>query len=127
MKLIQACLRIFYGTSKNGRCLLLLEKNPRPRNPETLQDPNFGCLPEPSGRSGSWVKCTAKGPPCRGSGRQIGGQGRDGLGIVAGVVGELDRNRLRGTLRDGSVQLANGALGLDPLIEPDETDSLGET
>lgn len=73
------------------------------------------------------MECSAERPPGGGSGRQIGGQGRDGLGVVAGVVGELDGDGLRGALGNGAVQLGDGALGLDPLVEPDESDSLRET
>ena len=50
-------------------------------------------LPEPGGG----VERGAQGPPGR-LGRQVGGQRRDGLGVVARVVGELDGYRLRRTL-----------------------------
>ena len=58
--------------------------------------------------------------------RQVGGQWRQCLVVVAGVVGELDGDGLSGALGDGAVELLDGALGLDPLVEPDEADALGQ-
>lgn len=77
-----------------------------------------------SGRSG--VNGATKGRPAGGLRGQIGCQGRDGLGIVAGIVGKLDRHRFSGSLWDGAVQLLNRSLSLDSLIESDEAYSLGQ-
>ena len=70
-----------------------------------------------------------QGSPERPPGRlrgEVGGEWRDGLGVVAGVVGELDRDGLGGALGHRTVQLLDGALGLDALVEADEAHSLGE-
>ena len=58
--------------------------------------------------------------------RQVRRQRRQALGVVAGVVGELDGDGLGAALRHGAVQLVDGPLGLDTLVEPDEADALGE-
>ena len=71
------------------------------------------------------MQCRPQGPPGR-LGCKVGGQGGQGLGIVAGVVGELHRDGLRGSLGDRSIELLDGPLGLDSLIEADEANSLGE-
>ena len=60
-------------------------------------------------------------------GSKVGCQRWNRLGVVAGVVSELDSDGLRGTLRDGSVQLGDGSLRLDSLIKPDESNTLGDT
>ena len=57
---------------------------------------------------------------------KVGCQGRDGFGVVAGVVGKLDSDWLRGTLGDGPVQLLDGALGLNALVKPNETHTFGK-
>ena len=78
-------------------------------------------LPEPSGR----VQSTSEGSS-GGLRGQVGGQGRNGLGIVTRVICKLDSNRLCGALRNGAVQLLNRAFGFYPLIETDETNTFGE-
>jgi hypothetical protein len=57
---------------------------------------------------------------------QVSGEGWQRLVVVAGVVGELDCDWLGGALGDGAVELLDGALGLNPLVESDESDSLGQ-
>jgi len=68
------------------------------------------------------MKGGPKSSPCS-LGRQVSCQGRDGLGVVAGVVGELDGDRLRGTLGDRSIELGDGSLRLDTLVKPDEANT----
>ena len=78
-------------------------------------------LPKPASR--------VQGGPQGSPGRlrcQVGRQGRDGLCIVTRVVGELHRDRLRGPLRNGSIELLYGSLRLYSLVEPNEANSLGE-
>lgn len=55
---------------------------------------------------------------------EIGGQRRYRLVVVAGIVGELDGDRLGRALRYGAVQLLDRPLGLDALVEPYEADAL---
>jgi hypothetical protein len=55
---------------------------------------------------------------------EIGSQWRYRFVVVAGIVGELDGNRLGGALRYGAVQLVDRPLGLDALIEPNEANAL---
>ncbi len=57
---------------------------------------------------------------------QVGRQRGDGLGVVAGIVGELDSDGLAGALWDGAVQLLDGALRLHALVEADEAHALGQ-
>lgn len=65
------------------------------------------------------------GPPvAAGQGREVGGQRGDCLVVVGGVVGELDGDGLRGAVGDRAVQLLDGALRLDALVEPDEAHAL---
>lgn len=60
--------------------------------------------------------------------RQVRRQRRDRLvDVIARVVGELDRDRLRGALRRRPVQLLDGPFGFRALVEPDEADALGQT
>ena len=59
-------------------------------------------------------------------GCQVGRQGRNGFCIVTGIVGELDRDGLRGSLRDRSIELLNGSLRLDSLIKTNEAHTLRE-
>ena len=70
------------------------------------------------------------GCPPRGRGRlprrQVGGERRHGLGVVRRVVGELDRDGLGRPLGDGPVELRDGPLGLNALVEADEADALGQ-
>ena len=81
--------------------------------------------PEPAGggSGGGRVQGAPEGPP-GGLRGEVGGEGRDGLGVVARVVGELDGDGLRGALWHSPVQLLDGALGLDALVEADEAHSL---
>lgn len=58
---------------------------------------------------------------------QVSSQRWDGLVIVARVIGELDGDRLGGALGNGAVQLLDGALSLDALVEPDEPDAFRQT
>lgn len=60
-------------------------------------------------------------------GREVRCQRRNGLVVVARVVGELDGDGLGRALRDRAVQLLDGALGLDALVESDEAHSLRQT
>lgn len=60
-------------------------------------------------------------------GREVRCQRRYCLVVVARVVGELDGDRLGGALRDRAVQLLDGALRLDALVESDEAHSLRQT
>lgn len=60
-------------------------------------------------------------------GREVSRQRRYRLVVVARVVGELDGDRLGGALRDRAVQLLDGALSLDALVESDEAHSLRQT
>jgi len=55
---------------------------------------------------------------------EISGQRRYRLVVVAGIVGELDGDRLGRALRYGAVQLLDRPLGLDALVEPYEADAL---
>lgn len=55
---------------------------------------------------------------------EISGQWRYRLVVVAGIVGELDGDRLGRALRYGAVQLLDRPLGLDALVEPYEADAL---
>lgn len=55
---------------------------------------------------------------------EISGQRRYRLVVVAGIVGELDGDRLGRALRYGAVQLLDCSLGLDALVEPYEADTL---
>ena len=56
--------------------------------------------------------------------RQVGGKrGGKRFGIGARVVGELDRYRLYITVRNGVVQVFDGALSLDALVKAHKTDS----
>ena len=57
---------------------------------------------------------------------QVGCQGRNGFCIVAGIVGELDRDGLRGSLRDRSIELLDGSLGLHSLVKTNEANTLRE-
>jgi hypothetical protein len=57
---------------------------------------------------------------------QVGRQGRDRLGVVAGVVGELDSDRFGGALGNRPIQLLDGPFGLNPLVETDKSDALRE-
>ena len=57
--------------------------------------------------------------------RQVGCQRRHGLGVAAGVVGELDRDGFTRPLWNGSVQLLDRAFSLLPLVKPDEPDTFG--
>lgn len=59
-------------------------------------------------------------------GRQVRGQRRQRLAVVGRVVGELDRDGLRGALGHGAVELLDGALGLHALVEADEAHALGQ-
>ena len=59
--------------------------------------------------------------------RQVGGQRSQSFGRVAGIVGEFDRNGLSGSLRNGSVQLVDGALRLAAGVEADESYSLRQS
>ena len=68
------------------------------------------------------MESSSESPP-GGLGRQVCRQGRDGLCIVAGVVGELDRDGLGGSLWDGSIELLYGSLRLNSLVKTDEADS----
>ena len=69
------------------------------------------------------MESTSKGPSC-GLGSQVGRQRGDGLGVVTGVVGKLDRDRLSRALGDGAVELLDRPLGLDALVEADKADTL---
>lgn len=65
------------------------------------------------------------GPPVAArQGGEVGGQGGYSLVVVGGVVGELDGDGLRGAVGDRAVQLLDGALRLDALVEPDEAHAL---
>ena len=88
----------------------------------------FIVSPEPAGGGGGRgrVERAPEGPP-GGLRGEVGGEGRDGLGVVAGVVGELDGDGLGGALGHRPVQLLDGPLGLDALVEADEAHSLGES
>ena len=78
-------------------------------------------LPKPAG----WMKSCPQSSP--GSlGCQVGRQGGNGFCIVAGIVGELHRDGLRGSLRDRSIELLYGPLSLHPLVKTDEAHALGE-
>lgn len=66
------------------------------------------------------------GEPSRRLRSQVGRQRGHRLG-VARIVGELDRDRLGGPLRNGTVQLLDGLLRLGALVKPDEADALGKT
>ena len=59
-------------------------------------------------------------------GCQVGRQGRNGFCIVTGIVGELHRDGLRGSLRDRSIELLYGSLGLNSLVETNEAHTLRE-
>ena len=59
-----------------------------------------------------------------GLGRQVGGQGRDRLGVVARIVRKLDSDRLCGALGNSSVQFLNGSLSLNPLVESNKANAL---
>lgn len=48
-------------------------------------------------------------------------------GLLAGVVGELDRDGLGGACRLLSVQALDGLLGLYPLVKADEAHASGAT
>ena len=72
------------------------------------------------------MESASEGRPPRRLGRQVRGQGRDRLGVVARVVGELDGDGLAGAVGDGAVELADGALGLHALVEADEAHALGK-
>ena len=56
--------------------------------------------------------------------RQVRGQRRQPLGVVARVVGELDGDGLGAAVGHRAVQLVDGTLSLDALVEPDEPDAL---
>ena len=58
---------------------------------------------------------------------QVSGQRGDRLVVVARIVGELHRDRLGGSFRDGAVQLLDGPLGFHPLVEPYESHSFRKT
>lgn len=55
---------------------------------------------------------------------EIGGQRRYRLVVVAGIVGELDGDRLGRALRYGAIQLLDRPLGLNALVESYEADAL---
>jgi len=55
---------------------------------------------------------------------EIGSQWRYRFVVVAGIVGELDGDRLGRALRYGAIQLVDRPLGLDALIEPNEANAL---
>lgn len=79
-----------------------------------------GYVPEAVGR----VVNGARKPSLWG---EVSCQWRYGLGVVAWVVGELDGDGLRRPFRDGVVQMFNGSLCLDALVEADEAHAFGET
>lgn len=79
-----------------------------------------GYVPEAVGR----VVNGARKPSLRG---EVGSQGRDSLGVVAWIVGELDGDGLRCPLRNSVVQMLDGPLSLDALVEADEANAFGET
>lgn len=58
--------------------------------------------------------------------RKVSREGRNSFGVVTWVVGKLDRDGLGSSLRHGVVQMLNGALSFDPLIEPHEADAFGK-
>ena len=78
-------------------------------------------LPKPAG----WMKSCPQSSPGR-LGCQVGRQGGNGFCIVAGIVGELHRDGLRGPLRDRSIELLYGPLCLHPLVKANETHALRE-
>ena len=78
-----------------------------------------GGWPEPW----SWMKSRAQSPP-GGLRGEIGGERGNRFRVVAWVVRELHRYRLRRPLRDRSVQLLNCPFGFDALVESDESDAL---
>jgi len=80
----------------------------------------LGQIPE---SAGGVVDGAAEAARLRG---QVGGQGWQRLVVVAGVVCELDCDWLGGALGDGAVELLDGSLSLNPLVESDESDALGQ-
>ena len=86
-----------------------------------LADSEPPVLPKSAGR----MKCGPQRSP--GSLRcQVSRQGGNGFCIVAGIVGELHRDGLRGSLRDRSIELLYGPFSLDPLVKTNEPHTLRE-
>ncbi len=57
--------------------------------------------------------------------REVRGEGQVGrLGVVARIVGKLDRDRLGEAVRDGSVEFPDRLFRLATLVEADEPDAL---
>ena len=52
-------------------------------------------------------------------------QGRNGLGVVAGVVSKLDSDWLCRPLWDCSIELGDGSLCLNTLVKPNEANTFG--
>lgn len=58
---------------------------------------------------------------------QVGSKGCETLCRVARIVGELDRNGLCGSLRNGPVQFLDGSFCLSACVEANETHSFRQT
>jgi hypothetical protein len=55
---------------------------------------------------------------------EVGGEWGKGLGVVGGVVGELDGHGLGGALGNGTVELLDRSLRLNALVKADEPNPL---
>lgn len=65
-------------------------------------------------------------PSC-GLRRKISSKRRDGFVVVARIIGELDGDGFSRALRNGPVELLDGALRLHALVEANKSDSFGKT
>ena len=91
-----------------------------PWNPSPFTCPIGPPLSSP--KSAGRMECGPERPP-GGLRGQVGGKRGNGLGVVARVVGKLDRDRLGRPVGYGSIQLLDGPLSFNALVKADKADT----